>query len=707
MATAAELAILIRGDDKASKVFKDVKKSAGGLGKALSRVGQIAAGVVIARGITKLPGFLVDAAQAAADDAASMQRLQRAVENADGSFDKFNRQIDTAIKQGQRLGFTDDQTRDSLSLLTAQTNSTEEAMKRYTLAMDLARGANIDVETASRLLGKVTEENVNVLARYGISVKKGASETELFAAVYEKFNGQAQTFADSTAGKMARFKDQMSEIKEAIGTAILPVLTNLATFAVNRLGPALQSLVDYIGPRIQQAIAVASPAVMGLVGLFGRLASSIAEKVFPVITELTRLFQLGFAGGDIGGQFSVIEKAVFTLGQVAAGAWQGVQDFTREFGALIHLFTLGFNGGEVGGEFDIAERAAFRLGQTIRNDLIPAFNDLAGIVGQVSLNMSNTASAMTSAAQSVEALRLFLLGLQTIGQGVLAVVTEITASFAHFVTWLNEGSTAAKIIAGVFATLTIIANVIPLALIAIITALGALRDNFDETKAKIVEFTETLKGLPDELADILYRTGVAIIDGLWRGMKDKFEDVKDWLGGVGRTIIDKKGPINVDRRLLSPTGFAIMEGLEQGLQSGFTSKVQPAIKDMTGRLTSAAESAGSAFSSAVANAVSSTPIPLMASGGGGGGASAPAGGSSFAAFGSFQHGTPYVPHDMLAYLHRGEAVVPAGRGGSIVIDMTGSTFVGAPSSEWRQFILAAIRDAELGGGFRNVRTAVA
>jgi hypothetical protein len=60
--------------------------------------------------------------------------------------------IEDVIKSGQRLGFTDDQTRDSLSLLAAQTGDSTEAVKRYSLAQDLARGANIDVVTASKLV---------------------------------------------------------------------------------------------------------------------------------------------------------------------------------------------------------------------------------------------------------------------------------------------------------------------------------------------------------------------------------------------------------------------------------------------------------------------------------------------------------------------------------------------------------------------------
>jgi hypothetical protein len=256
MPSVAELLLSVKGkDDGASKVLDDIDKKAGGVGSTLKNLGTVAGGFVLGAGLLKAPDFLKSAAEAAAEDEASTNRLKNAINNTGTSYDNISGVIDGVIKSGQRLGFTDDQTRDSLSLLAAQTGNSTEAIKRYSIAQDLARGANIDVVTASRLLGKVTDENVNVLARYGIKVEKGASETELFAAIYGKFHGQAQTFADSTAGKMARFSDQMGELKESIGYAVLPVMTALANVALTQLVPALEAgigVVTRIGAAVRR-----------------------------------------------------------------------------------------------------------------------------------------------------------------------------------------------------------------------------------------------------------------------------------------------------------------------------------------------------------------------------------------------------------------------------------------------------------------------
>lgn len=66
-------------------------------------------------------------------------------------------------------------------------------------------------------------------------------------------------------------------------------------------------------------------------------------------------------------------------------------------------------------------------------------------------------------------------------------------------------------------------------------------------------------------------------------MKDKFEDVKSWVGGIGKWISDHKGPLPYDRRLLIPHGGAIMEGLDEGLQDKFK-KVQSNVSSMANKL---------------------------------------------------------------------------------------------------------------------------
>ena len=93
-----------------------------------------------------------------------------------------------------------------------------------------------------------------------------------------------------------------------------------------------------------------------------------------------------------------------------------------------------------------------------------------------------------------------------------------------------------------------------------------------------------------DLGRLLYNIGADIINGLWNGMKDKWNDVKSWVGGLGSTIANLKGPIEKDRRLLLPQGRAIMQGLQEGMDTGFAGLVTPALRGYTSAIAGPADS---------------------------------------------------------------------------------------------------------------------
>ena len=329
---AGTISILLKATDQASSVLGDVEQKAGGVGSKLGEVGRTAAGFVIGSALTNLPGKLIEMAKGAAEDAASTAKLQQAVTNAEGSFDGHAAAIDTAISNGQKLAFSDDQVRDGLAILTATTGDADEAMRRIGIAQDLARGTGMDLVTASKLVGRVNDENVNVLSRYGIQVDKNATAQDLLNAVDGKFGGQAATFAASDAGKMAIMTDKVGELQEQLGAYLIPVLS-LAVGAIigivdagARFLSVFEPVATFIQANLTPILIFLTPAIIGLgVAMLASLIPALISGAVALWAQVAAWIALNLAMLPIIAVFVLIGAALVLLYLAWQSNFMGIQ----------------------------------------------------------------------------------------------------------------------------------------------------------------------------------------------------------------------------------------------------------------------------------------------------------------------------------------------------------------------------------------------
>ena len=97
-----------------------------------------------------------------------------------------------------------------------------------------------------------------------------------------------------------------------------------------------------------------------------------------------------------------------------------------------------------------------------------------------------------------------------------------------------------------------------------------LKGIWDGLKQSVSDLIDNVKTIFNNLKNInLLDIGKAIIDGLVKGLKQKWKDGMKFISGIGDWIREHKGPIRKDRKLLTPAGNAIMNGLNSGLTGGF------------------------------------------------------------------------------------------------------------------------------------------
>lgn len=319
-------------------------------GSAITSTGAKIASGLAAAGLTR---WLMSSKDAAMESETAQVRLAAAVRAAGGSWAKQGSEIDALIQKHSRLAAVDDEDlAGAFATLTQISGSTSKAMKYLGTVTDLSRGANIDMETAAKLVGKTLAGNTSSLSRYGIVLKKGATTQEAIAAIQKRYAGQAKAYGDSSAGAAARFDIALENLQETVGAALLPALEQGAKV----LTRVLNGFQDLPGP--VQKVVLGIGGVVTAAALLAPFANSIiavaqAAKLASVATKLWSaaqwLFNAAMSANPIG--IVIVAVAAFvaaiviawkkseTFRNVVIGAWNAIKNATLTvFNAITGFF---------------------------------------------------------------------------------------------------------------------------------------------------------------------------------------------------------------------------------------------------------------------------------------------------------------------------------------------------------------------------------
>lgn len=164
-------------------------------------------------------------------------------------------------------------------------------------------------------------------------------------------------------------------------------------------------------------------------------------------------------------------------------------------------------------------------------------------------------------------------GASLIWNGLKTIITTVVSAIKDWAVnvWNLLTTTAVSIFNGLKNGVVSIFNGIKNGVISIANGLvqGAI-SVFNGLKTGVQNIINKVKDIFNSLKSIsLIDIGKKIMNGFLNGLKSAYKKVQDFIGGIGNWIREHKGPIQVDRKLLIPSGNAIMLGLNSGLNSGF------------------------------------------------------------------------------------------------------------------------------------------
>jgi phage-related protein len=197
--------------------------------------------------------------------------------------------IEKMIAANQKLGFSDDDVRQSIQTATQFTKKFSEAQKISAVAAEVAAAKGISLAEATSLVGRGFMGNLRGLKMMGVELPKGAKGMSVLEAVSKKYTGVAEKMSKTTAVQMKILGIVIDELKESIGYALLPILNNALVVFRDKILPVIvtvaekvrdwitsnKALIDSIGKLIGDKIA-------GLIGGLQRVADIVQKYLIPI-----------------------------------------------------------------------------------------------------------------------------------------------------------------------------------------------------------------------------------------------------------------------------------------------------------------------------------------------------------------------------------------------------------------------------------------
>jgi len=124
--------------------------------------------------------------------------------------------------------YSDEAITESTALLTTFGLTAKQIQELTPRIVDMASALNMDLNTASMVVGKSIATGTDMMKRYGIVIDETAIKSRDIGAITQqldaRFKGMGEVVGSTTLGAMSRLNNAWGEMKEATGKAMAPIL---------------------------------------------------------------------------------------------------------------------------------------------------------------------------------------------------------------------------------------------------------------------------------------------------------------------------------------------------------------------------------------------------------------------------------------------------------------------------------------------------
>ena len=263
--------------------IRHAKSQFSGLKKTIGVIG-------IGVGISQVTDLLMESAKAASADQKSTKLLNTQLQKNAGATKAQIKGADKFIeKLSLQTGILDDDLRPSLGKLARATGDTHKAQDLLSLSLDASTVAGKPLDSVASAMAKAFNGNTGALIKMFPELKKSK---DLFGDLKNEVEGAAVQQADP----FMKFNNSMDILKEKLGNAILPLLSDFVDY-ISKPG----GVVDQVGSFLDQLSNPKSEP--------GKMFTAIKDAVKDAFGHVRDFFAL-FGNGDAMKGFSNVAGAL-------------------------------------------------------------------------------------------------------------------------------------------------------------------------------------------------------------------------------------------------------------------------------------------------------------------------------------------------------------------------------------------------------------